>query len=206
MNFDEKAKDWDKDPKKVERAVIFAREIKKETGNLRIGEALEFGSGTGLVSFQLTDTIDKIVLADTSAGMLEVLKQKIEKEKISNMTPYLINDSNPLTLQTGFNLIYTLLTLHHVKDLKSAFSDFYAVLKPGGTVVIGDLMAEDGSFHYKNPEFDGHNGFDPEFLKNMLSEKGFEPGSARVFHSIDREYNNVIKNYPLFILTGKKIK
>jgi len=206
MNFDEKAKDWDKDPKKVERAAIFALEIKKETGNLRIGEALEFGSGTGLVSFQLTDTIDKIVLADTSAGMLEVLKQKIEKEKISNMTPYLINDSNPLTLQTGFDLIYTLLTLHHVKDLKSAFSDFYAVLKPGGTVVIGDLMAEDGSFHYKNPEFDGHNGFDPEFLKNMLSEKGFEPGSARVFHSIDREYNNVIKNYPLFILTGKKIK
>lgn len=206
MNFDEKAKDWDKDPKKVERAAIFAREIRKETGNRRIGEALEFGSGTGLVSFQLTDTIDKIVLADTSAGMLDVLKQKIEMEKIPNMTPFLITGSNPLTLHSGFDLIYTLLTLHHVKDIDGAFSDFSAVLKPGGMVVIGDLITEDGSFHYKNPEFDGHKGFDPEFLKETLSEKGFEPGPSRVFYYIDREDNNVIKNFPLFILTGKKIK
>lgn len=206
MNFDEKAKDWDKDPKKAERAALFALEIKKETGDRKIVKALEFGSGTGLVSFQLTDRIDNMVLADTSAGMLDVLKQKIEEESISNMYPFLIDGSNPLSRLSGFELIYTLLTLHHVKDLEDAFSDFATLLNPGGMLIIGDLISEDGSFHYRDPEFDGHKGFDPENLKKMLSENGFETGSARIFYSIEREYNNTVRNYPLFVLTGKKIK
>lgn len=206
MNFDEKSKDWDKDPKKAERAALFALEIKKETGDRKIVKALEFGSGTGLVSFQLTDRIDNMVLADTSAGMLDVLKQKIEEESISNMYPFLIDGSNPLSRLSGFELIYTLLTLHHVKDLEDAFSDFATLLNPGGMLIIGDLISEDGSFHYRDPEFDGHKGFDPENLKKMLSENGFETGSARIFYSIEREYNNTVRNYPLFVLTGKKIK
>ena len=204
MNFDDKAKDWDKDPKKVERAEIFAGEIIKETGNRKISKALEFGSGTGLVSFQLTNRIEKIVLADTSRGMLDVLKQKIEMENIRNMSPYLIDENHSLSSLSGFDLIYTLLVLHHVKDIDKVFSDFASILKPGGTLVIGDLVTEDGSFHYKDPEFDGHRGFDTGALKKLLFQNGFEPGEERIFYSIIREQDNVLKNFPLFILTGKK--
>ena len=116
MNFDQKAKDWDKDPQKIERARVFATEINKFLGDNKIDNALEFGSGTGLVSFQLKDRFKAITLADNSAGMMEVLKEKIKKEKISNMIPLLIDIFKNYNKLSGIEIIYTLLTLHHIKD------------------------------------------------------------------------------------------
>jgi cyclopropane fatty-acyl-phospholipid synthase-like methyltransferase len=52
-NFDERAKDWDSDPLKVERARIVAEYIRSVLP-LRPGmSALEYGCGTGLLSFAL---------------------------------------------------------------------------------------------------------------------------------------------------------
>ena len=52
MNFDDEAKDWDNDPKKTERAIIFAKEIIDFINPDKTMNALEFGCGTGLLSFQ----------------------------------------------------------------------------------------------------------------------------------------------------------
>ena len=204
MNFDEKARDWDKDPGKIERSKIFAREIIEYTGGEKLQKALEFGSGTGLASFHLKDAFKSITLADTSEGMLEVLKEKISNEKINNMTPVLIDASRGLSGLEGFDIIFTLLVLHHVKDLDRTFADFYSSLNPGGIIFIGDLITEDGSFHYKDPEFDGYLGFNPEELRDQLSAKGFEMDTEKIFYTIQREHNSVRKEYPLFLIAGKK--
>ena len=52
-HFDEKAQNWDNDITKVERANIFAREIYNFIQPDRLMNALEFGCGTGLLSYQL---------------------------------------------------------------------------------------------------------------------------------------------------------
>lgn len=204
MNFDEKAKAWDDDPDRAARAVAFAGEILKETGDRKFHNALEFGSGTGNVSIQLAEKCISITLADTSEGMIDVLKSKITAGRISNMKPFLINGSNPLTNLKGFDVIYTLLTLHHVKDLDKVFSDFYKVLNPGGLVFIGDLVTEDGSFHFRDPEFDGYKGFEVSELKKLMKKNGLDPLSDRIFYTIKREYQTILREYPLFILAGKK--
>jgi ubiquinone/menaquinone biosynthesis C-methylase UbiE len=53
---------------------------------LRIGvskiSAFEYGCGTGNVSFFLKENFDKITLADSSRGMLDVVKEKIKKDNI----------------------------------------------------------------------------------------------------------------------------
>jgi ubiquinone/menaquinone biosynthesis C-methylase UbiE len=204
MSFDEKAKDWDKDPKKVERATIFAREIMNILGNKELKSALEFGSGTGLVSFQLKNSFSSIYLADTSKGMIEVLQAKIKTEKLTSFYPLLITDTKDLLSHPKTDVIFTLLTLHHVKDIDEAFMVFGSLIKKGGYLFIGDLVTENGSFHTSDPQFDGHFGFDTEVLKEKLGREGFECIENKIFHSVERENNSVVKNYPLFILSCKK--
>lgn len=204
MGFNEKAKDWDKDPKKTERARIFAGEILDFTEGMSLPNAIEFGSGTGLVSFQLKDRFKSITLADNSPGMMEVLKEKIRNENITNMKPFLIDSENELGKLSGFDVIYTLLTLHHVKNIKKTFAYFKSMLNSGGYLFIGDLITEDGSFHSNDPEFDGHRGFDTEILKSWLASNGFESLTDKTFFTIEREHQNTVKKYPLFLLVCKK--
>jgi ubiquinone/menaquinone biosynthesis C-methylase UbiE len=204
MNFDQKAKDWDKDQQRVERASAFAHEIVKFLGNKKTDKALEFGSGTGLVSFSLKDRFRSITLADNSAGMIEVLTEKIRKENISNMKPLLIDLFKNRTALSGFDIIYTLLTLHHIKDIPKTIEIFKSILNPGGYVCIGDLVTEDGSFHHKDPEFDGHKGFDTEKLNKLLIRNGFRIEFETIFAVIEREHNQIIKKYPLFLIIGTK--
>lgn len=205
MNFDLKARDWDKDPRKVERARLFAIEIIKFLGNEKRDSALEFGSGTGLVSFQLRDRFRSLTLADTSQGMTEVLTEKIRKEKIPNMKPLLIDILNDKHKLSGFDIIYTLLVLHHIQDIDKSFEAFNKLLKHGGYVCIGDLITEDGSFHSADPDFDGHKGFDINDLKEKLENKGFKVELETIFTEIEKEFNNEIRKYPLFLLIGKKL-
>jgi ubiquinone/menaquinone biosynthesis C-methylase UbiE len=205
MSFDEKAKDWDKDPKKVERAGIFAKEILDCIRGKNLPQAMEFGSGTGLVSFHLKDRFRSITLADNSPGMLEVLVQKIKNENISNMKPFLIDSSNNLSRLSGFDIIFTLLALHHVHDINKTFDEFNASLNLGGYVFIGDLVTEDGSFHSNDPDFNGHKGFDTGELKKQLTSKGFSVVLEKIFFHIEKEINNGVKKYPIFLLVGKKL-
>jgi ubiquinone/menaquinone biosynthesis C-methylase UbiE len=205
MDFDQKAKDWDKDPQRVERARIFANEIIKFLGDKKPENALEFGSGTGLVSFWLKDYFKSITLADNSVGMMEVLNEKIKKEKISNMKPLLLDIFKGKSDLSDFDIIYTLLTLHHIKDIDKTFAIFNTMLSHGGYLCIGDLVTEDGSFHHKDPEFDGHKGFDPTDIKNELIKNGFIIEVNMPFFVIEHEYHQVMKKYPLFIIIAKKL-
>ena len=205
MNFDLKAKDWDIDPQRVERAKRFAEEIIGLLGNKKTEHALEFGSGTGLVSFQLIDHFKLITLADTSQGMIDVLKEKIRKENITNMNPILTDIFKENKLRHDFDSIYTLLTLHHIKDIRRTLKIFNSILKKGGQVFIGDLVKEDGSFHFRDPEFDGHKGFDPVEMKQLMISNGFEITCDKIFTIIEREVQNKIKKYPLFFLAGRKL-
>jgi SAM-dependent methyltransferase len=204
MNFDQKAKEWDKDPQRVERAKVFALEIINFLNGKKLNSALEFGSGTGLVSFQLRDRFKAITLVDNSAGMTEVLSEKIRREKIPNMKPLLMDIYKDNLAISGFDIIYTLLTLHHVKDVTKTFEIFNKMLVRGGYICIGDLITEDGSFHSGDPEFDGHKGFDTVELKKLLELNGFTTEHEKIFSVIEREHHQEIKKYPLFLIIGKK--
>ena len=204
MDFDQKAKNWDNDPARIERSKKFASEIINYMGNRKPDHALEFGSGTGLVSFELKDNFKNITLADTSKGMIEVLSGKIIKENIHNMHPLLTDIFNDNHLKPGFDAIYTLLTLHHIKDINGTFKAFNRLLKKDGFVCVGDLITEDGSFHFRDPEFDGHKGFDPEEMKKVMISNGFDIRTEKIFIVIEREVRGEAKKYPLFLIIGKK--
>jgi trans-aconitate methyltransferase len=75
-DFNLRARSWDSDPLKVERARQVADAIRKNVHLTPGMTALEYGCGTGLLSFALQSSLSRITLADSSAGMLEVLQEK----------------------------------------------------------------------------------------------------------------------------------
>ena len=91
LHFDIKAKDWDKDLEKTERAKLIATQMVQVIQPNKQLNALEFGCGTGLLSFELKDYFKEITLVDYSEGMINVLKEKIEFQNIKNFKPLLID-------------------------------------------------------------------------------------------------------------------
>ncbi|MHC1702883.1 MAG: class I SAM-dependent methyltransferase [Tenuifilaceae bacterium] len=204
MSFDIAAQDWDNDPKKVERAVVFAKEINDYLKPNQKLNALEFGCGTGLLSFQLKDSFKTITLADSSEGMIKVLKEKIAKGGIKNFKPIHIDLINDNLDSKDFDVIYTLMTLHHITDIHNIIKVFNSLLKVNGYLCIADLVKEDGSFHSNHDDFDGHNGFDRAQLSKILASIGFNIEFYKICFEIEKELNAEVKKYPLFLMICKK--
>ena len=204
-HFDKQAKDWDKNPMKVERAKIFANEITDFIKPKPSDNALEFGCGTGLLSYQLKDAFETITLADNSEGMIQVLEDKVQNLQLKNFKPLLV-DLLKENLDIGkFNVIYSLMTMHHIIDLEKVSKIFHSLLKTDGYLCIADLVKEDGSFHINHPDFDGHNGFDKNELSELLISNGFKIEHYNISYVIEKELEGEIRKYPLFLMICKKI-
>ena len=203
--FDAKAKEWDKNLDKLKRAKAFAIEIIDYIKPDKTKNALEFGCGTGLLSFELKDAFNEITLADTSEGMIDVLKEKIKKQGIKNFKPFLGDVLQENTGIANIDVIYTLMTLHHINDLDKAFKSFHNILNNNGYLCIADLVEEDGSFHKDVINFDGHKGFSKKELSAKLADYGFKMEYYSIPHTIEKQQSNSIKKYPLFLMIAKKV-
>ena len=145
MSFDHKASDWDANPMHVERANAIAACMRRHAHLAPPMHGFEFGCGTGLLSFALRDAFGTITLADTSTGMLEVLRGKIAAAGIAHMQPLridLLADPKPAE---RYDVVYSAMTLHHVADTRRILEAWREILVDGGTLCIADLDAEDGS-------------------------------------------------------------
>lgn len=201
-DFDQQAREWDANPVKVARANAVAEAIRKLVPMQPWFSALEYGCGTGLLSFALQPYVARITLADSSPGMLGVLTEKIAASGIRNMTPVRLDlCADPLPAER-YNLIYTLMTLHHIPDTKRILTDFHALLARGGYLCIADLDKEDGSYH--SPDFSGHAGFDRGELQEEAEQAGFRAIRWETVYTMTRETAYGRKTYPLFLLVAEK--
>jgi ubiquinone/menaquinone biosynthesis C-methylase UbiE len=202
-NFDERAKDWDSDPKKVERARVVAEAIRNAIPLTDKMTALEYGCGTGLLSFALQSDLGQITLADTSQGMLDVLAEKIAAANVKNMNPTRLDLAiDPLPAER-FDITYSLLTLHHIEDAKGILKKFHALLEPSGILCISDLDKEDGTFHTDGTT-DVHLGFERTELQTWVEETGFTDVKFSTAFEIKKNIDNAEKIFPVFLLIARK--
>lgn len=201
-DFDAKAATWDQDPKKVERALTVGRAIATAVP-LEGRKVLEYGCGTGLLGFALQPEAGHVTLADTSEGMLEVLRGKVAATGATNMAPLrldLLVDPLPAS---RFDLVCSLMTLHHIPDTQGILRKFHEVLAPGGWVALSDLDTEDGSFHGKDVS-DVHLGFNREILGGQLEAAGFREVRFSTVFEISRETASGPRRFPVFLALGQK--
>lgn len=201
--FDEKARTWDADPAKVERAQRVAAAIRAQVGSLADRAVLEYGCGTGLLGFALQPEVAHLTLADTSRGMLEVLKEKIVARGAQNVTSLELDLSVGALPDFRFDLVCTLMTLHHIPDTVGILARFHELLKDQGVLCIADLDLEDGSFH--GPDFDGHKGFDREVLAQQMRQVGFQNIRFTAPCVVARQTAAGIREFPVFLVVGEKV-
>jgi len=202
MEFDAKAKTWDSDPAKRERALAVAAALRQRVPLSRDWRALEYGCGTGLLSFALQSDLGELTLADSSPGMLAVLAEKITAAGLTHLHLLaldLLTDPPPAE---RYDLIHTLMTLHHVADTGRLLRAFHDLLRPGGWLGIADLDREDGSFH--GPGFTGHHGFDRAALRAQLVDAGFGGVDFSTCHVMKKATDQEVREYPLFLAVAAR--
>ncbi|MFH1197243.1 MAG: class I SAM-dependent methyltransferase [bacterium] len=198
-SFDDRASTWDT-PERIERAKNVAKAIIKSVSLSSNMNALEYGCGTGLLSFELREYLGQITLADVSIGMLATLSQKIVAAGITNFRTIKLDLTTDPLPEEKYDIIYTMLTLHHIEDIENIFHCFHSMLNENGVICIADLDKEDGTFHDKG--FDGHLGFDRVELKRLAEKCDFRNISFQTAYSIPREREGILCQYPMFLMTA----
>lgn len=201
-HFDSKARQWDENPVFQDRARRIADALRDMVPLSRTMAALDYGSGSGLLTFPLKDELGYITLSDTSAGMLAVAREKIAAQGIANMTTIQADLSASSLPDTRFDLIYSSMTLHHIQDTDAILAAFHTHLNPGGWLGIADLDLEDGSFH--GPEVDVHHGFDRDVLAKRTRRAGFSDVAFRTVFEIEKDKPLGKRAYPVFLMVARK--
>lgn len=79
--FEQMAKRYDTE-ERIELAKVIVNEVRPELRNSQSKSLIDYGSGTGLISLELSDLVDSILLVDSSKQMLEVAKAKISAKEL----------------------------------------------------------------------------------------------------------------------------
>ncbi|WBW96937.1 class I SAM-dependent DNA methyltransferase [Oceanirhabdus sp. W0125-5] len=203
MDFNIEALNWDT-PKRTQRAKAVADKIIKAIEIKQSYKGMEFGCGTGLVSFNLYDKFQALTLIDTSSGMIDVVNSKIREFGITNMEAVTVDLNDGHALDEKFDVIYTSMVLHHIVDTEKILNNLFELLNENGYLCIVDIDEEDGSFHSEEKDFNGHNGFNQKELAEQMKLVGFKGVESNIIYSDVKNIRGVNKEYSLFLMKGKK--
>ena len=197
--FDDKARTWDLDPDKLERARRVAEAIAAAVPDLSGLSLLEVGCGTGLLGLGLQPRVARVTLADSSREMLAVAEEKIRARGLGNATTAYFDLSEGPALDGRWDLVCSLMTLHHIPDIDTGLRVLHTLLAPGGWLCLADLDAEDGSFH--GADFHGHHGFDRGDLASRLARAGFGGAQFSTVATMRRQD----REFPVFLVVARRI-
>ncbi len=199
--FDAKARTWDQDASKTDRARRVADAMAARIPGLAGARVLEYGAGTGLLGFALQGRAGHVTLADNSAEMLAVAREKLQASGVGNMEVLALDLSTGPAPAARWDVVCSLLVLHHVADVDGLLVRLRGVLAPGGHLCISDLDAEDGSMHGQG--FTGHCGFDRVTMLASLRRAGFHDVHIETAFELEKPVRGVPRRFPAFLATAR---
>lgn len=197
--FDQAAKDWDAKP----TSILIAKETSTQIAqhiNLTNKDILDYGCGTGLLAFSLSDDVKSMTGMDNSQGMVDVFNEKAKKFGFSNTKAVKHNVDIEDLPQKRYDVIVTSMALHHIMHPHTFFQKCKEALKPNGYLCISDLDEEDGTFHAKHNN-DGvhHFGFSHQQIKTFYEESGYTLQFLDNICELERENGT----FPIFLSIGQ---
>jgi ubiquinone/menaquinone biosynthesis C-methylase UbiE len=108
--------------------------------------AADLGCGSGFFTIPLAKKVEKVYAIDVQKEMLELLEQKIRKQKIENIQ-LLLSKQNEIPLENeSVEFLISVNTLHEFSDREKMIKEIQRVLKPEGKALIVDFKKEETDF------------------------------------------------------------
>lgn len=198
-HFDNAAAQWDQGDTRQNIAQCVFQTIVSRIALANTMNIMDFGAGTGLLSFKIAPMVQSVTGIDLSEKMLEqILAKNSDTLQVKVACQNIISEP----LDEEFHGIISSMAMHHVEDTASLFKTFYSHLKRDGFVALADLEAEDGSFHTQGNEGIYHFGFERDTLRDIMEKEGFV--NVRFHHAYTVEKK--AQSYPIFVVTANKNK
>ncbi|HZF71489.1 class I SAM-dependent methyltransferase [Sulfuricurvum sp.] len=195
--FNQAAAEWDKGDMRQNIAHAVFQTISNRISLLNTMHIMDFGAGTGLLSFKIAQMVQSVVGVDLSEKMLEQLESK---NTDTLRVEAICQNICEVPLEKKFHGIVSSMAMHHVEHTADLFRAFHKHLKRDGFIAIADLEVEDGTFHSHGNEGVHHFGFERETLRKTIEDAGFEHVRFHHAHTIEKE----TQNYPIFLVTASK--
>jgi len=156
----------------------------------------DLGCGTGQVSAALAPFVARVVAVDASAAMLQAAKKRVHglanvDLRRGELEALPIDDAR-------LEAATLMLVLHHVPQPERALEEVARVLKPGGRLVLVDMLPHDRE-HYRQQMGHVWLGFSEDHTRRMLEDAGF--GTIRI---VALPPDAKTKGPALFVAVGEK--
>jgi len=157
---------------------------------------VDLGCGTGQVSAAIAPFVKRVIGVDESAAMLQAAKKRLNgvdnvELRRGELEALPMDDARA-------DAAMLMLVLHHVPEPQHAIAEVARVLKPGGRVVVVDMLPHDRESYRQQM---GHVwlGFSEEQIERMLGDGGFD--KVRV---VPLPPDQKAKGPALFVATAEK--
>lgn len=157
----------------------------------------DLGCGTGQVSELIAPHVAKVVAVDGSTDMVQAARKRL---KGLHQVDIRRGDMEALPIDEGqLDVAVVALVLHHVPEPARALAEVNRVLKPGGRILIVDMLPHDRVEYQQHM---GHVwlGFSEKTIKKFLEGAGFAKASITTLPA-----DEAAKGPSLFVATARKI-
>jgi SAM-dependent methyltransferase len=156
----------------------------------------DLGCGTGHIASEIAPYVHRVISIDNSTAMLKAARRRLANLpnidlRRGELTSIPVDDAS-------CDAALIVLALTYVLQPASAIAEAARILKPGGKVVVIDLLPHDRD-DFRRQMNQHWPGFDLETVRNWLSVAGFQPAACR---PLVPEPN--VKGPALFICTAAK--
>ena len=168
--FDHIAPNWDLLKQDILGPFDLKQAIFREAGHRKVGTDL--GCGTGELLDAMKNHTDKAIGVDRSPRMLEEARKRFAARKGDNVE-FRLGEIEHLPLgDNEADLAVISLVLQYLEEPRAAVAEVARILKPRGEFVLAEFAR-----HQQETFKSGYGvkwlGFDPETIRNWLSENGF---------------------------------
>jgi cyclopropane fatty-acyl-phospholipid synthase-like methyltransferase len=196
-HFAQKATTYDQGKDRVDNVAQIANAMLSEIHFSKSMHIMDFGSGTGLLLERIAPQVGRITAVDVSTAMNAQLRQKLSG--LACDVEIIEMDLEKSRLDKKFDGIISSMTMHHIKNIRTMFERFHAMLNEGGFIAIADLESEDGTFHSEDTGVH-HLGFGKADIAALAAAAGFKNVVTATVSIVHKPQGD----YPVFLLTGQK--
>jgi len=155
----------------------------------------DLGCGTGQITESIAPFVSKVIAVDDSAAMLAAARRRV-----ASMSNVEVKSGNleSLPIEDGsLDAALLFLVLHYVPEPAAAIAEAHRTLKPGGRLLIVDMMPHDREDLLHEM---GHvwRGFSEEHIASLLEAAGISGGR---YHPLPPD--EAAKGPTLFAATGR---